>query len=163
MQLRPLKQVLVRHGHAHPLYAHCLTGIRRAEPRLTITSHPDGDAWLWYLGGQLATDGATMSNARLLAHAREELQACLPWLDWSRADLATLSVDRAEPAQHGGRRPDEAYAAVRGATLVTWPTKLSLTPDLGDKVLALLPPPTHPSPVRLPLPLAQIGQAPWAR
>lgn len=163
MQLRPLNQVLVRHDYPHPVYAHCLTGIRRPEPRLTITSHTDGDGWLWYLGGQLATDGAAMSDARLLDHARAELQACLPWLDWSRASLATLRVDRAEPAQHGGRRPDEAYAALRGATVVTWPTKLSLAPDLGDKVLALLPPPAHPAPVRLPLPPAEIGSPPWAR
>ena len=163
MQLRPLNQVLVRHDYPHPVYAHCLTGIRRAEPRLTITSHPDGDGWLWYLGGQLATDGAAMNDAQLREHARAELQACLPWLDWSRAELATLRVDRAEPAQQGGRRPDEAYAAARGAALVTWPTKLSLTPDLGDKVLGLLPPPAHPTPVRLPLPLAEIGQPPWVR
>ena len=63
MQRRPLHQVIVRHRHPVPLYAHCLTGIRRSEPRLTITSHPDGAHWLWYLGGQIATDGVTRSAA----------------------------------------------------------------------------------------------------
>lgn len=163
MQLRPLNQVLVRHAYPHPLYAHCLTGIRRPEPRLTITSHPDAGGWVWYLGGQLATDGAAMRDSDLLKHARSELAACLPWMDWRDAELSTMRVDRAEPAQSGGRRPDEAYAAARGSCIVAWPTKLSLAPDLGDKVLAMLPPPAHPEPVALNLPPAEVGEPPWSR
>ena len=144
MQLRPLHQVVVRHAHPHPLYAHCLTGIRRAEPRLTITSHADADGgWLWYLGGQLASDGATMSEDELVAHAREELAACVPWVAWQEAEFSTIRVDRAEPRQSGGQRPDEAFAAASGDVVTCWPTKLSLAPDLSDKVLALLEPPPH--------------------
>ncbi len=163
MQLRPLHQVLVRHDYPHPLYAHCLTGIRRPEPRLTITSHRDGDGWLWYLGGQIAGDGVAMTGADLAAHARRELAACLPWIPWERAEMSTLRVDRAEPEQTGGRRPDEAFAAAVGPTVVAWPTKLSLVPDLGDKVLALLAPPEPGPPPRLALPRADLGRAPWSR
>ncbi len=165
MQLRPLHQVLVRHDYPHPLYAHCLTGIRRAEPRLTITSHPagDGDGWLWYLGGQIAGDGVKLSAQALIEHARGELAACVPWVRWDNADFSTLRIDRAEPASEGGRRPDEAYAAAVGAAVVAWPTKLSLMPDLGDRVLALLPPATQPPPPRLDLPPAAVGRPPWMR
>lgn len=163
MQLRPLHQVLVRHRYPHPLYAHCLTGIRRPEPRLTITSHRHDDGWLWYLGGQIAGDGVAMSAAEQIAHARRELDACVPWVPWADAEFSTLRIDRAEPASDGGRRPDEAYARATGAAVVAWPTKLSLMPDLGDKVLALLPPPTAGPPPPLDLPHAEVGQAPWNR
>ena len=39
-QLRPLHQAFVKHPDLTELFAHCLTGIRGAEPRLTITTHP---------------------------------------------------------------------------------------------------------------------------
>lgn len=162
MQLRPLHQVVVRHRYPHPLYAHCLTGIRRAEPRLTITSHRDGDGWLWYLGGQIANDGVAMTSTQLADHARHELTECVPWIDWHEAQFSTLRIDRAEPEQDEGRRPDEAFACAAGSCIVAWPTKLSLVPDLGDKVLALLPPAGGAPQAALNLPLAQIGRVPWA-
>jgi glycine/D-amino acid oxidase-like deaminating enzyme len=162
MQLRPLHQVVVRHRYPHPLYAHCLTDIRRAEPRMTITSHRDGNGWLWYLGGQIAGDGVAMSSTQLAAHARHELGICVPWIDWQAAEFSTLCIDRAEPEQLKGRRPDEAFACAVGSCIVAWPTKLSLVPDLGDKVLALMPPATGARQPHLGLPPAQIGRVPWA-
>lgn len=163
MQLRPLHQVVVRHDYPHPLYAHCLTGIRRPEPRLTITSHPDGGHWLWYLGGQLATDGVNMSEAQLVAHARAELETCIPWIAWRDAQFSTVRIDRAEPEQSGRHRPDEAFAAASGNVVICWPTKLSLAPDLADKVTGLLAAPGRGSrePIDLPLPVPAVGQAPW--
>ncbi|MBX3707239.1 MAG: FAD-dependent oxidoreductase [Pseudomonadales bacterium] len=171
MQRRPLHQVIVRHPGLTPLFAHCLTGIRRPEPRLTITSHRDGNDWLWYLGGQIATDGVAMGRAELIEHARRELEACLPWRDWREADIDTLRVDRAEPARAGGVRPDEAFVEVTGpgdTVIVGWPTKLSLAPDLGDRVLERLPAPradarSAPGLTALDLPRARIGTAPWER
>ena len=65
-------------------------------------------------------------------------------------------------------KPDNAYAEARGRLLVTWPTKLTLTPDLGDRVLALLArdqaTPTYPQP-ELPASLAraQPGKPLWYR
>lgn len=161
MQQRPLHQVLVRQPGLPALYAHCLTGVRRAEPRLTITSHRDGDGWLWYLGGQIAGDGVAMTAPALAAHARAELGQCVPWIDWRRADVSSLRIDRAEPEQQGRRRPDQAFASAAGHCIVTWPTKLSLAPDLGDRVLELLPAPSGLPQPALGLPLAQPGRPPW--
>jgi glycine/D-amino acid oxidase-like deaminating enzyme len=166
MQCRPLHQVVVRAPDLGPLFAHCLTRIRRPEPRLTITSHHDGTGWLWYLGGQIATDGVDMTPAQLATHARAELEACLPWRDWSRATIDTLRIDRAEPLRPDGARPDEAFATAVGPggnCIVGWPTKLSLAPDLGDRVLALLPPPAGGSVPSLALPAATVGRPPWER
>jgi len=165
MQRRRLQQVIVRHGSLQPLYGHCLTGISStdfAQPRLTISSHPDGSGWLWYLGGRLANQGAAMPADELIQLARTELKICLPWLDLQDAELDTLSIDRAEAAQDG-ERPDQAFVEQRDNCIVCWPTKLSLAPDLGDRVSALLPPPgTQPQP-KLPLPAARIGSASWER
>jgi hypothetical protein len=47
-------------------------------------------------------------------------------------------VDRAEPAQSGLARPDNAFLADQGKLLVGWPTKLALAPDFTDRVLAAL-------------------------
>lgn len=168
MQLRPLKQVVARHPDLGPLYAHCLTGITRPEPRLTITSHPDPQharGWLWYLGGQLATDGASLPDNEQIERARRELARCIPWVDWDRAGLSCLAWDRAEPAEAGGRRPDEAFLAEAHGALVCWPTKLTLAPDLGDRVLAALDPPgfgAFPAPA-IDLPRAVPASLPWAR
>jgi glycine/D-amino acid oxidase-like deaminating enzyme len=166
MQRRPLHQVMVRHEYPHPVYAHCLTGIRRAEPRMTITSHHTQRGPLWYLGGQLASDGVALSADELTTHARQELEHCVPWVRWDSAEFTTLRIDRAEPLDPRGQRPDRAFAAAHGPVVVCWPTKLSLMPDLGDRVQALVGPAlsddaktTRPT---LDLPAAQLGQSPWA-
>jgi glycine/D-amino acid oxidase-like deaminating enzyme len=167
MQLRPLHQVIVRDPQLEPVFAHCLTGIARAEPRITITSHPDPRAegrWLWYLGGQLATDGVGRDADQQVAHARAELTRCVPWFDWSDAELTAFRIDRAEPAQEGGERPDEAFVAATDGCVVGWPTKLSLVPDLGDRVLSELPPPLPGEGFPpLGLPTATMGTPPWQR
>ena len=174
MQLRPLHQVLVRHPALAPLFAHCVTGIRRPEPRLTITSHDDGQGGiLWYLGGQLATDGVDRSESEQIDHARKELRRCVPWIDWSGAELKTLRIDRAEPAQARGGRPDEAFVQSAighghpGKCLICWPTKLSLAPDLADQVARALaadptPAPASDQALELPLPSAEPGKVPWS-
>jgi hypothetical protein len=162
-QLRPLQQVVVRHRGLQPLYGHCLTGLASADasqPRLTITSHPDGDGWLWYLGGQLASRGAGMSPSALRTLAREELTSCLPWIDLGDAELETLAIDRAEP-DAAGQRPDEAFAERHNNCVVCWPTKLSLVPDLGDRVLELLAAPAQLPAADLHLPPARLGRPRW--
>lgn len=164
MQLRPLHQVCIELDHPHPVHAHCITGIRRPEPRMTVTSHPrrapaehEGAAetaapvcpdWTWYLGGAIATDGVERTRDAQIDFARSELAELTPWVDLSRAHFSTLRIDRAEPLQPRGGRPDEAFVHERGGVITAWPTKLSLAPHLGDRVLALLGSPDAGSAVR---------------
>lgn len=137
MQRRPLQQVLVKHQYTEPFFAHCLgTG---TGPRLTITSHRAGDgAPVWYLGGELATRGADWEPEPLIERAREELRELLPWLDLGESAWRTVRLDRAEPEQASLLRPDTAFVGdVAGVdnALAAWPTKLTLTPRLGELVL----------------------------
>lgn len=137
-QLRPLHMVMVKGPSLKPLYAHCLGG--GPKPRITVTSHPSADGeWVWYLGGDLAeADGVARDEATQIEAARKELTQLLPWIDLSTAQWATLRVERAEPAQSGLVRPDNAFLSDQGALLVGWPTKLALAPDFADRVLSHL-------------------------
>lgn len=167
MQLRPLQQVMVRHRHHHALYAHCVG--TDSKPRLTISSHRHGEYTVWYLGGQLAEEGVSLSPDVLIKRAREELHTLFSWLDWTDAEWATLPVDRAEPAQPGKMRPDNAWlSACEGLPncVVAWPTKLTLVPNLGNLLMEYLAQqkivPTHNDtiPATLP-PLNTIAPQPW--
>ncbi len=138
MQIRPLHMVLLQAPTLEPLYAHCLGA--SVKPRLTVTSHPTPSGQLiWYLGGELAeAAGVARSTAAQIAYAQQELQALFPWLDLHQARWTTLRVDRAEPAQSGLVRPDNAFLSEQGRLLVGWPTKLALAPDFADRVIARL-------------------------
>ena len=165
MQQRPLHQVLVRKPGLPALYAHCLTGITDAEPRMTITSHHDGDGWLWCIGGQLAGEGAALESHELTHKAQHELRVCLPWMDWSDAAISTFTSNRTEVFEPSGKRPDEAYATLQQGVIVCSPSKLTLAPDLGDRVLQLLLAaeitPAGGATRTLDLPSARLGLAPW--
>ncbi len=141
MQLRPLQQVMVKHNNPHPFFGHCVTSLQET-PRLTISSHPMQDgSQVWYLGGTLAEEGVDKSAEELINSAKSELQQMMPWLDLSNAEWQTLPVDRAEPAQPGGKRPDTAnIIAADGCSNLSaaWPTKLTLAPLLANQALGLL-------------------------
>ena len=165
-QVRPLHMVLVKGKALKPIYAHCLGA--GSKPRITITTHPANDGqWTWYLGGNLAeTDGVARDEAAQIAFAKTELQALMPWLDQSKLEWRTLRINRAEPAQSGLLRPDNAFLATDNLLWVGWPTKLALSPDLSDRVIAALNnkniQPTQPTQT-LALPRPPVGLAPWER
>ena len=163
-QLRPLHMVLAKGPALKPLYAHCLGG--GPKPRVTVTTHPAADGqWVWYLGGDLAeADGVARDEASQIKAAQQELAELLPWVDQSATRWATLRIDRAEPAQSGLVRPDNAFLAEDGPLLVGWPTKLALSPDFADRVLAALQrdniqPGNHPTLPSLPRPA--VAQPAW--
>lgn len=163
-QLRPLHMVLAKGPALKPLYAHCLGG--GPKPRVTVTTHPAADGqWVWYLGGDLAeADGVARDEAAQIQAAQKEMAALLPWVDQSQTRWATLRVDRAEPAQSGLVRPDNAFLAEQKRLLVGWPTKLALAPDFADRVLTTfqrdnLRPSTHAPLPELPRP--PLGQPVW--
>lgn len=138
LQLRPLHMVMAR-GPALPglLYAHCLG--TSDVPRLTVTSHYDIKGRLvWYLGGGLAEDGVQRDRREQIRAARRELEALLPWADWSQAELATFIVQRVEAQQPQGSRPAEPGIFRNGRVLAVWPTKLALAPLLAERVEEML-------------------------
>ena len=163
-QLRPLHMVLAKGPALKPLYAHCLGG--GTKPRVTVTSHPAADGqWVWYLGGDLAeADGVARDEAQQIKAAQLEMAELLPWVDQSQTRWATLRVDRAEPAQSGLVRPDNAFLADQGKLLIGWPTKLALAPDLSERICAALqrddiqPGAAHRRPV---LPSPRAGRPVW--
>ena len=67
----------------------------------------------------------------------------MPWIDWSAASISTLRIDRAEPRQDLGTKPDEACVVRCANAMLCWPTKLSLVPDLGDQLLNAIEPPVQ--------------------
>jgi len=138
MQRRPLHMVIAKGASLKPLYAHCLGG--GPKPRITVTSHPAADGqWVWYMGGDLAeADGVAREPEAQIAAAKKEVASLLPWIDLSQVRWATVRIDRAEPAQSGLVRPDNAFLAEQNRLLVGWPTKLALAPDFADRVLANL-------------------------
>ena len=163
-QLRPLHMVLVKGPSLKPLYAHCLGG--GPKPRITVTTHPAANGeWVWYLGGDIAeADGVAREPAEQIAVAKKELGNLLPWVDLSQAQWATLRVNRAEPAQSGLVRPDNAFLADQGRLLVGWPTKLALAPDFSDRVIqALEQDGIKPgnTPTLPPLPRPPLGKPAW--
>ena len=165
-QRRPLHMAIVHHELPHRLYAHCIGASNK--PRLTITTHdlPDGSL-IWYLGGELAERGVDMDEQALIRATRSELELLFPWLDFSDATISTVRIDRAEPRENGLVKPDNARVEQQNNLLVAWPTKLTLVPDLGERVLGLLkhsqtrpqhPQPEFPDTIRR----AERGQPVWS-
>jgi glycine/D-amino acid oxidase-like deaminating enzyme len=136
MQRRPLQQVLVKHHYRESLYAHCMGG--NASPRLTISSHRTShDEPVWYLGGDLATEGTDDPPELLISKARRELGELLPWIDFGETEWCTIKLDRAEPRQAGLLRPDQSFVGKSAGltnVLTAWPTKLTLCPHLADEI-----------------------------
>ena len=139
MQLRPLKQVIVYGSELPDLYAHAVSLKTGDKPNLTITTHYlDDNSSCWYLGGQLAEEGAGLSDKTQIERAQHELETLLPWMDFSNCNFRTYSIDRAEPSQGDHNRPNTPYAKKFDDTIICWPTKLTLTPLLGDMVSKLI-------------------------
>lgn len=165
MQTRPLHQVLVKHTLGHRLFAHCVGAGEK--PRLTITSHScsDGDV-AWYLGGALAENGVPLSEAQQITATRKELADLFPWLDFSTAHYQTLRINRAEPAQQSGNKPDNAFLSTCHNVSTAWPTKLTLAPHLAQQLMdhlakIKLAPQANASQAPLPLQQAPIAAPPW--
>jgi glycerol-3-phosphate dehydrogenase len=137
MQLRPLQMTMVKLVSSSPFFAHCIDN--GVNPRITITTHPtqDGKA-VWYIGGQLAEDGAKRTTAEQIVCAKKELNTLFPWLDLSDATWASFFINRAEPKQPNGKRPENAFIETLGNIMTAWPTKLALAPILSDLILTQL-------------------------
>jgi glycerol-3-phosphate dehydrogenase len=137
MQVRPLQMVVVRGGLPEKLYAHCLGA--SVNPRITITSHEDRQGNIvWYMGGQLAEEGVRRTQEEQIDEAKKELGSLMPWLDFTKMQWATLNINRAEPKQQEGKRPDSSFCFEENNVITTWPTKLALSPRLAEDVIKQL-------------------------
>lgn len=135
-QRRPLRQLMVKTMH-FPLYGHGIT--TSYKPRVTITSHPlPSGGYVWYLGGAIADDTLALTNDDAIAFAKQEMNKIFPHFDWSDKAWATWYGYRAEPYIKNGQLPDGPVIQEYGNTIVAWPTKLTLVPLLGDKILSIL-------------------------
>ena len=142
MQIRPLHMLAARVPHAHPAYVHCIGDSFGMTPRLTVTCHPDpvsdGSSWIWYIGGEIAESGMQRSADEQQAEGQRQLGEAFPWVDFGSAQWSSFFINRAEPCLPNLQRPDNAFVSAKQNLLVTWPTKLTLTPDLSDSVCAEL-------------------------
>ncbi len=133
-QLRPLRMVAVGKESLPAMYVHCIGNDLRAAPALTVTTHAGpGGAPVWYLGGALAE--LDRDDERQLAAARRTLAEHFPWIDLDGAEWRCADVPRAEFDTGGGRRPDGASILEEAGVYVLWPTKLTLVPDLADRMV----------------------------
>jgi hypothetical protein len=89
---------------------------------------------VWYVGGAIAEDGVKRSRAEQIGAARAELGRCVPWVDLSMAEWATLRVDRAEGLTPDGSRPDEPVVWCADEVICVWPTKLAFAPLAARRV-----------------------------
>lgn len=170
-QLRPLRMVYARVPKAFgKLFVHVLE--TSDKPRLTISAYDssaknngggdsNNDEWIWYLGGNLAEKGASLSAAATVALAKRELTDIFPWLNFTHVAIDSFLVNRAEGLADG-KRPDTPTIVENGNQYIAWPTKLALAPMLADSLLAKMPPPRSDGkamPVLFPTPT--IGDFPY--
>ena len=137
MQRRPLQMVLAKGENLPALYAHCVGASTKPIATISTHTHSDGDK-IWYIGGNIAEDGANRNSEDLIRHTINVFNKILPWVDLSHVDWTTHNVNRAEPAQKDLLRPDTAFLAHHNNLHIGWPTKLALTPDLSDKLINAL-------------------------
>ena len=137
MQLRPLHMVMLTHETDLSIYAHCIGA--SSKPLATITHHLNADgSFTWYFGGDIAASGVERDSAAQIDKAQQLMAKILPWVTLKNPIWSTLRVNRAEPKQSGLTRPNAAFVHSEDNFSLCWPTKLALTPDLSDQVIASL-------------------------
>lgn len=135
MQKRPLNMVMVR-GHDLPRigYVHAIGA--NALPLATLTTHAThaGEV-LWYIGGEIAEKGVTLSDRAQITRARERMEGFLPWMNLKKYAWSCYGIDRAEMRVDGQKRPDGVTWKKVANAVIAWPTKLTLAPELSRQIL----------------------------
>lgn len=135
-QRRPLQMVYLSKPDLPDACVHIIGSSPSLNPQLTITSHKGNDGEVvWYLGGEVAENGVEKPPKTLIYETKLLLTKLVPWVDFSGASWNTILIDRAEGQITDNKRPDGAICIPDGNCLVVWPTKLTLTPALGDIVI----------------------------
>lgn len=144
MQRRPLRQALVRGPGLSPLWGHCIDGMKTA---VTVTSAHTPTGLVWSVGGEVAEQGARMSEAEFAPALAAALARALPRLELSGLTATSRLIDRAEEAS-GGQRPDGECVLAEGPFITVWPTKLVLAPQAAQRAAAVAAErgePVHPT------------------
>jgi len=136
MQLRPLLMVAVMAPHLPILYAHAMQASDK--PRITITTHQEGENVVWYLGGDLAETGVNRTTEEQIAFTKKELKILFPHIDFSTAKFDTFFIERAEMLYEKGKKPDGPSMIVEKNVIVGWPTKLAFAPLLAQQIMERL-------------------------
>lgn len=135
-QLRPLHMVYLKQANLPAVYVHCIGDDFSLTPRLTVTSHVDDEGVpVWYLGGELAESGVGKREDEQIEAAQQSVAQYFPWVNVSQAQWQSFYINRAEASADNKHRPDDASLIDKDDVLVTFPTKLTLTPSLADKVV----------------------------
>lgn len=135
-QTRPLKMVYLKGQGLPSVYVHCIGDNFSLTPKLTVTSHVDADgATVWYLGGELAESGVERSDDQQITAARALLAELFPWIDLSGTRWQCFTINRAEANIRNNYRPDDAFYIEEDNVITAWPTKLTLSPSLADKLI----------------------------
>lgn len=136
MQERPLLMTVLK-GRLPSLHGHCISGGRT---RITVTSVGAGDDVVWQVGGEISERHADVEpGPDTLRGALAELDACLPGLDLSGAQIGHYRAVRAEARDPQARRPSGAHVErLAPGVVVAWPTKWALAPLLAEDVVDLL-------------------------
>lgn len=166
MQRRPLHMVLVKHQIKEPVYVHCVANQLNSTPEVTVTTHlcEDGKT-AWYLGGELAEAGVNLEQKDQIDAARARVNTLFHWCNLDNARWSSFFIDRAEPRQSGGKRPDNFFIKNIANYQVCWPTKLTLAPALANTILrnlqdeGIMPLGNEQPPPALPFP--GIARPPW--
>ena len=138
-QLRPLNMVYVKGKNLPKVFVHCIGDSFSLTPKLTITSHEDADGTtVWYLGGELAESGVGKDRESQVKAARSLLQNLFPWMDFEETGFSCFTIDRAEANVNNNYRPEDAFFIEESNVFVAWPTKLTLTPNLADRLIERL-------------------------
>jgi hypothetical protein len=122
---------------------------------------------VWQVGGRIAEQGVHMDAAELLAHAKRELQAVLPGVEFAGTRWAAYRIDRAERKTPTGARPNAVQLTRHENTIQAWPTKLALAPQLATQIAEMLgemrlqPGAVGPTTIPLDWPRPEPACAPW--
>ena len=147
------------------LYAH-LVGTSD-KPVATITTHTTQNSErVWYFGGAGAERAKDSNPHETINATRKALAKYLPHVDISKAEWATLPIDRIEGKSSGaGWMPDTPTIHAAGNSLYCWPTKLTFAPLLSDMVIEHLQKagigPTDQTADCSALPAPDYALAPW--
>ncbi len=136
MQIRPLRQLLVRGNSLPDLWGHCIDGGKAVA---SVTTHYDSRAGekIWSIGGEIAEKGHTQEPEELIREGRALLERLLQGVDFSQTKWGTFDALRAEEP-NGNLLPSGISMKRFGIVYVCFPTKMAMAPVLADALLSEL-------------------------